>query len=282
MGKATKLRLWIAAFLVILGAILFAGTMAKLGWDFSKLSTVTYETHTYQIQEDFDSLSIRSDWVDISLLPSQDGSCKVVCYEEANANHSVSVEDGTLTIRLEDKRSWQQRMAINFTAPKVTVYLPQEEYADLSVKVSTGDIHVEDLSAHAVTLKASTGQITATAISCRGAFSVGVSTGAVKLTDITCRDLTSTGDTGSISLKNVIATESLSITRSTGNVSFDGCDAARITVKTDTGNVTGSLLTDKTFLAESDTGRVNVPRGSTGGKCEITTDTGNIKITVEK
>ena len=46
------------------------------------------------------------------------------------------------------------------------------------------------------------------------------------------------------------------------------------------GNVTGTLLTDKIFLAQSDTGRVDLPKTVGGGKCEITTDTGNIEISV--
>ena len=90
-----------------------------------------------------------------------------------------------------------------------------------------------------------------------------------------------TGTTGNIALDNVIAADKLSITRSTGNVSFDGSDAAEITVRTDTGNITGRLLTDKVFIAASDTGSVEVPRTVTGGRCEIDTDTGNIRIEID-
>ena len=62
---------------------------------------------------------------------------------------------------------------------------------------------------------------------------------------------------------------------------FDACDAAEIYVKTDTGDVTGTLLSDKKFFAESDTGKVSVPKSVTGGRCEISTDTGRIDITVK-
>ena len=58
----------------------------------------------------------------------------------------------------------------------------------------------------------------------------------------------------------------------TGDVKFDACDASEISVKTDTGDVTGSLLTDKVFITNTDTGRVNVPQTATGGRCEIITD----------
>ena len=59
-------------------------------------------------------------------------------------------------------------------------------------------------------------------------------------------------------------------------------DGGQILIKTDTGKVSGSLLSDKVFIIETDTGRKDYPKTTTGGKCEITTDTGDIIITIEK
>ena len=82
-------------------------------------------------------------------------------------------------------------------------------------------------------------------------------------------------------MDNVIAAEKLSIERSTGDVKFDGSDATEIYVKTDTGDVTGSLLTDKVFITQTDTGDVDVPKTTTGCRCEIITDTGDIRIKIQ-
>ena len=108
-----------------------------------------------------------------------------------------------------------------------------------------------------------------------------VSTGKTSLTDVQCKKLTTTGDTGDIALEKVIATENLTIKRTTGDVTFEHCDAEEISVITDTGKISGSLLTDKVFIAETNTGRINVPKTTSGGICEIKTDTGDIKITIE-
>ena len=105
-------------------------------------------------------------------------------------------------------------------------------------------------------------------------------TGITDITNATCADLYSTGATGSLYLTSVIASGEYHIKRDTGNVRFDGCDAEAIYVETDTGDVTGTFLTDKVFLTETDTGSVDVPKTITGGRCEITTDTGDIKISV--
>ncbi len=81
-------------------------------------------------------------------------------------------------------------------------------------------------------------------------------------------------------MTDVIASGKFDIERSTGNVIFTRCDALEITVLTDTGDVRGSLLSEKIFFYETDTGDVDLPETLGGGKCKITTDTGDINITV--
>ena len=98
------------------------------------------------------------------------------------------------------------------------------------------------------------------------------------MTGVTCKTLTSTGSTGKIALKNVIATDNFYVERSTGDVRLENCDAGEIRIKTSTGDVTGTLRSEKVFLAKTSTGKVRVPDTITGGRCEITTSTGDIDI----
>lgn len=320
MGKATKKWLIVAASLMVLGLIIFSAVMTANHWDFTKLSTAKYETNTYEVGLEFNNISINTETADIIFVPSDDGKCRVVCYEQQKMKHSAAVEDGTLTIDVVDTREWYDYITIfSFTSPKITVYLPQAEYAslfielstgdleipkdfkfgnidvftstgdvkflasaleDIKIKTSTGDICVENVSADKLDLSVSTGDVTASSIICEGDIKIHVSTGDTKLTDVTCKSVTSSGSTGDIILKNIIADEFFSIERSTGDVKLDGCDAAEIFVKTDTGDVTGSLLTDKVFITQTDTGSIDVPKTMAGGKCEINTDTGDIKIDV--
>ena len=59
---------------------------------------------------------------------------------------------------------------------------------------------------------------------------------------------------------------------------FERCDAQSIFVKASTGEVAGTLLSLKVFITKSSTGDVYVPDSITGGRCEITTSTGDIEI----
>ena len=70
--------------------------------------------------------------------------------------------------------------------------------------------------------------------------------------------------------------------RDTGDITFDKCDASDIYIKTSTGDVKGTLLTEKVFYTQTSTGNIDVPKTVNGGRCEITTSTGNIKINIQK
>jgi DUF4097 and DUF4098 domain-containing protein YvlB len=53
-----------------------------------------------------------------------------------------------------------------------------------------------------------------------------------------------------------------------------------IYIETTTGSVTGTLISEKQFCTETSTGKVNVPPSGNGGRCEIETGTGNIRIEI--
>ena len=319
MGRSTKIWLSFAAILVAAGIVLFAVALWEVNFDINKLSTDTYVTNIYEISQDFSRLSLDTDTAAISFALSADGKCKVECYEEEKAKHTASVEGDTLVIKVMNRKQWYDYIGIHFDSPKITVYLPKSEYAALSIrentgivqlpteltfesvdittdtgsvyclstvsgqlkiKTDTGKISVENTFVGAAELSVSTGLVTVSQVNCRENICIQVSTGRANLTGIACKNLTSNGDTGDIALKQVIAQEKITIERDTGDVMLDASDAAEISVKTDTGDVTGSLLSAKVFVITTDTGTVQVPKSTVGGRCEISTDTGDIRITV--
>lgn len=320
MNKGMKRWMLVATALLLIGGLLFVGVMTMAKWDFSKISTTKYETREHKVDVAYEDISVLTKTAKVTLLPSENGETRVVCYEQSKVSHAVSVVDGRLTVSVEDERRWYDHLSFfSFGAPSVKVYLPEGVYGDLSVsgatgevtlpsgfsfetvsvsvstgdvtcrasvlgditlKTGTGDICVENVTASAMDLSVSTGRVTVNRASCRGDVTLTVSTGKATLRDVSCKSLVSAGSTGDLRLENVIAEEGFSLTRSTGDITFDECDAAELFVKTDTGDVTGSLLSEKVFFVSTDTGKKDVPETVTGGKCKITTDTGDIKITI--
>ena len=279
MRKKTKAWLITAASLVLSGLLIFGGVMMALNWDFSKLSSAKYETNEYDITESFQNISLRSQTCDVVFVPSEE--TKVVCYERSKMKHSVSVENDTLVIEMDDQRKWYDYIGIYWENPKITVYLPQEQYGCFTVKTTTGDVILSGLSVSALDLSLTTGDITATDIHCSGDIRLSMTTGNTELTDISCKNLTVKGCTGDILLKNTLAVEQFNIKNTTGDVKLNSCDAAELVVKTTTGDIKGSLRSPKIFTAKATTGSVKVPESEAGGKCKLTATTGDIKITVE-
>ncbi|MBO4562724.1 MAG: DUF4097 family beta strand repeat protein [Clostridia bacterium] len=150
----------------------------------------------------------------------------------------------------------------------------------LRVNTDTGCVACEGISAGSIDIAVSTGRVRLASVECAGSLGVAVTTGKTTLTGVTCASFCSEGSTGDLTLENVICSGGVIIERSTGDVKFVNCDGAELDITTDTGDVTGSLRTDKVFIVKSDTGRIDVPETTSGGKCRIISDTGDIKISV--
>lgn len=159
-----------------------------------------------------------------------------------------------------------------------------ENYAsvtkEINLKTSTGNVKTENVNGKNLKISVSTGDVSIINSYFIDDISIKVSTGNTKMTTVKCGSFSSEGSTGNIVLNGVIAENTVSIKRSTGNVKFDSCDGNDIIVKTNTGSVKGSLLTDKIFFTQSNTGKIKVPKTTEGGKCDITTDTGDIIIEI--
>ncbi|MBQ9414136.1 MAG: DUF4097 family beta strand repeat protein [Clostridia bacterium] len=310
----------VAVVLVAVGIALFAVACILFGFDFSKLDTAKYETNTYTASNNFESIIIKADEADIAFKLSENGKLRVDCVERENVKHEVSVENGTLKIIAVDKRVWYDYLTgFSFKPQSITVYLPSKNYKDMTISTDTGDVSVPpvfsfadaaitastgDVSCEAsvegclkintstgdirtigvrattIDLSASTGRIDVQNIDCKDRLSVKVSTGKIFLTDVVCKSLISNGSTGDITLKNVVASDSFQVERSTGDVRFEDCDAGQIAVRTSTGDVTGTLRSEKVFVTKTSTGHIDVPDMAFGGRCEIATSTGDIRITV--
>ena len=319
MKRATLIWLITAGILVLLGCAVFTAVLAVNGWDFTAIGNVKYQTKTVLITDEFSDISIDFDTEDIVFADSVDGDCKVEFYESEKEKHTAVVADNTLSIEKTDTREWYEHLSFSLNSPKITVYLPKIEYGSLHINGSTGDVSIpgglafetidisvstgdvkcsasslgsmriktgtgdisgEYLTAKELELSVTTGRIKFGFISDAGDIRLNVSTGKATLSNVRCKNLSSTGSTGDIKLEHVICSDKMTIKRSTGDVGFEYCDAAQITVETDTGNVTGTFNTEKIFIAHSDTGDVEVPKSVVGGKCEVTTDTGDIKLSV--
>ena len=319
MKKSTKAWLTAGLLLILAGAALCLGVLARKHWDLKSLFATELDTRSVELREDFHSIAVTADTEQLRLLPSEDGGCRVVFEEGAKQRHTAQVDGGTLRIAGSDTRSWYEKIGVSVGMPTITLYLPAGAYTELQIQedtgdvsipedfsfteirvstqtgdvdcrasasgqlvigTDTGDIRLEKISAGALELGTHTGTVELSEAECRGDLGLTVTTGKARLRQVSCNSLLSGGDTGDLRLEDLIARERIEVRRSTGEVQLERCDAGELLITTDTGDVTGSLLTEKVFLVRSDTGRINVPETVSGGTCKIVTETGNIIISI--
>lgn len=306
---------------IIIGSVLLVagGTILTIGLvNSSKNKQVV---NSYEIKENVKNFNIDLDVSDITFVSSTDGSFKVECQETKKLTHSVKAENETLTIKSYDSTKWYERaFNFDFTKKKVTVYMPEGLYGEFLLKSSTGDvivphefsfnsfkanlstgkvdvksnvttttyietstgsIHYSNADTQKLDIKASTGDVYVTDVNVEEDATVKTSTGDIIYKNFKANNFTANASTGKVILTNAIIKNKIGIETSTGSVKFYDCDADSINVKTSTGDVKGTFLTDKVVYANTKTGKVNVPHLTSGGLCEITTDTGDIDISIK-
>ena len=317
MKLSVLIPILIAVSLIIAGLVFCTCALVTEKFNFSNFGTVKYHTETYTVTDTFTDIEINVDTDDINFLPAPDGVCKVVCSETEKLRHSVTVQNGKLMIKIADERRWFDHIGIFFGESEMTVYLPEKQLESLTIENDTGDITVPsdfsfggvqietdtgDISFNAAVvgnlsltsdtgnikiaqnsadklfLETDTGNISIISATVGGLTDIETDTGDVKLEDVKGGSLKAESSTGNITFKNTVLNENIEVESDTGDVKFDSSDANEIYVKTSTGDVGGNLLTEKVFITKTATGNINVPESTSGGKCKITTSTGDINF----
>ena len=314
-----KVLLIISAIFVILALGAFISTMSACEWNFNRLLRPEVRS-TYEISDKFSDIEITLETDEIKFVPTDGEDVRVEMVDGYKIKHTASVSDGVLKIGREDTRRWYEYIAIIPVKYAVTIYLPRGEWGEIKIDASTGDIEIprgfvfesatvnastgdisfassvvgnatftlstgdteiksESVGALAVT--ASTGDVEIEDVDVIGALSISSSTGGVELSRVNCKSLSTVSTTGETELESVIVEGRLSVECSTGDVNLVASDAGEIKIEVSTGDIRGTLLSPKIFYTETSTGRVDVPRSTEGGICEITTTTGNIVISIE-
>lgn len=304
---------------IILGSALLitGGVILGLGIK-NSVSSNDVVTNEFKIEEAVNKFDIDIDTANLEFKATE-GDAKVVLQERKKLFHETSLQDGVLKITTVDQRPWYEKM-FSWGPMKVTVCVPANEYAELKIKIATGNIvvpndfafenassyastgdlsfkanvkeklevkastgkvNLSDFTAKNIVVNTSTGDISLNSVEVAEKIDVKASTGNIKLTGAKANDFDAKASTGKVTLTNTLVANHINIKTSTGDVKFEDSDADTLSIKTDTGDVKGTLLTSKIFYAKTDTGKINVPKTTEGGLCEIETDTGNINIQIK-
>lgn len=278
--KKTVIAILIAVLVVAIGAgLVFAG-LSAVNFKFDKLDGTKYVTNTYSLGQ-IREIDIEGYTADVELLTAEDGTCRVVCQENDREKYDVSGENGRLVVRPADsgKLRWSL-FSLPFKSPKISVYLPAGTYDLLKAQLDTGDITADRaLCFETVDVSLDTGDLTFSGVQARR-ITVHSDTGDIRLGDVTPETVTLSVETGKIDVFNVVCSGDLRCESTTGDIRLTDVDAANLYLAASTGDILGTIRTPKVFDATTSTGKVSVPTGTVGGRCEAHTSTGDIRLSI--
>lgn len=290
----------ISLAIVLIGAVAFVIPLAASGWDFSILNTSSYNTKTYEITDAVSSISINIDTADITFVTTDSDTARVECFEKENLPHSVTVDNGVLNISYTDNTKWYDYISLGVDNTHITVYLPSGAYDALSISASTGDITIpQGFEFNTATVSLSTGDTDFSA-NVSGDLVISASTGDVEVSNLASGTLAISTSTGDIEISNVSVSGGASVTLSTGSATVENSTFASLYTKGSTGELSisggkidGELSIERStgdtklsnFVCASlvlncDTGNVDFDSFDTIGNITVETTTGNVKGTL--
>lgn len=280
MSRSKKFFIILAVIFMVTGLVMIGVSLKAAEFDFSNLSTVSYETNTYEIKENFEALIVNDIDGDIRIMASESGVCKVIVRDTGSISHKVEAYDGTLHITSEDNREWYEYIGIYAVEDcEVVIELPEEEYTSALIKTISGDIAVSDkISFEDAILISTSGDILFNGM-VKNEFTVKSTSGEIQLTDISVKELMVSGTSSDIEMERVNVENKAKIEAVSGDVELDSFDAGVIVIKTTSGDVEADLVTAKNFDIDTTSGDVSIPVSDlSAGDCVVKTVSGDVKI----
>lgn len=278
MKKSASVWLIVAVCLIVGGSILFAVSIASMGFEWTRLGTVQYETNTYTVDGQFDRICIRETTGKIIFLPSEDDTCRVECLEDTKTRHEVYVSNGTLTIEVINHRKWYEYIGIAFRSTETTVYLPQKAYQSLEAESNTGDIEVPGwLTFRDVSISGDTSDIICRA-AVTGVLDIETDTGKiyVETANGKMNGMELSSDTGRVEVRGISVDGDVEIKTKTGRIELHGVRCGKLSADSNTGRVMlEQVIAEQEISVETNTGDVVFDR-SDAASIDVKSDTGDV------
>lgn len=270
---------------ILLGVLLIlaAGFLTDFHYEQASAGNVVTQK-TQQIDEPFSALSVETDSYDIRILPAADGKCTVVSAESETISCTAQVRGGTLLISCRDNSPWYEHISFSVSAAAddtLTVYLPRQDYTELTAVAVSGEIRAADLTAERAAFETTSGEIELTGIQAK-TLTVRSVSGDQELERCRCDELRAESTSGSMELDTCTAANEAQLQTVSGEIELRHMSAGAYTINTTSGDVEGTITEAKNFLVSTTSGEVRVPASvPDAGDCRITTTSGDIEIKLD-
>lgn len=269
----------ISLCLLAAGFIILMISMASIGFDMAKLSTVELTEKVYTAEESFDSFVIDCESASFALVPSDNGT-RVVFSDRKDTSHTVEVTDGVLTVSSrEPERKWYENIHIWTKTETARMYLESGYYQYGGMHLVSGDVRLSgDYTFGELGIESTSGDVRISS-EVEDVLHIKNISGDIELSGIRCEEIVIETVSGDVELHNVVA-DRISIKTTSGDIELENCDGDAIELKTVSGDIEGELLSGKQFVTSTTSGDVRVPRSTAGGTFKAATTSGDIEIEI--
>ena len=237
--------------------------------------TLTEKTVT--VTEDFDSIAVKETGADVKLLPSGDGSCRVVYGENERVRYSVKVTDKTLTVCREDKSGGLVKAFYTREVP-LQIYLPEQSYRSLLIDCAGGDVLPErGFSFDKAEINTASGEIKLKDFRA-GELRIHTASGETELEELKAESLEAESGSGDQDLRRC-SLGTLRLSTSSGEQNLEQVTiAGEARLGATSGEITLEDVEAGSLEVSSSSGEIRLDRLSCAGAVKAETTSGNIKL----
>lgn len=298
MKKAKKIALIVGICMIVFGLISLFISLVFVGFDLTKVDTVKWETNTYNIEDSFENISVTGMDATVTLVPSTDNTCKVVCTENEDIYDEIAVVDNTLTIKRINNSKWNFNFGVSLEEIKITVYLPKTEYqkllldntsgrldvpagfvfeeakvnnssgkasfmadveGELTVENTSGGIYVGENQVGSLKAKGSSGGIEVASVCVDGDMEVRSTSGGIHISDVECKGMSVKGSSGSIRLSSITAKENIDVNCTSGSIHLSDIRCVDVTGENSSGKINCSnVIASGDMRLENNSGGISL------------------------
>lgn len=324
--KPSKTWLIVSVLCIIVGAALMLISGVRDRADLDELLERSgrmeqVEEKTLVVTEDFRNVTVLDSSTDVKILPSRDGSCRVIYGQSDRVDYRVTVERDTLQVIRSDKPA-EGGLRFSREEIPVQVYLPRSSYealtietgsgevkleaagawTDVQIRTGSGDVEAEELQtgtlfietgsgeielkevqAERLEWKSSSGRQRGTQIVCSGDAALTASSGEIELEHCRLGSLKISTTSGDVRLSQTSCGENVRVDTDSGDIRLRSVSAESYDLHTSSGSVKGSVLGSVDFLVDSSSGSIRTKGGVRGAlPCRVSTGSGDVDLEAER
>lgn len=277
MNPTKKIIVIVSVCCIAAGLVFVFAAVGLFELGYAKFGEASYEVKSFDTNEAFDNIKL-DERVDVEILPSEDGRCRVVYCDTDEISHRVYVQSGTLTVSC----SYRQKRFISFGFKSsdvyVKIYLPKGRYGALLAENTGGSILVSPgFSFGSAELKSSSGRVEFSGETENGLF-VKTTSGSIRLEEISSGALEASSSSGSIFV-NTASAKDVSAETTSGRIELSEIKSEG---KIELHSVSGKIVLDrascKTLYAENTSGGIDASNAVSEGAFTLETVSGAIEL----